>query len=53
MLIKGPITPFVAALALLVLAVRDRDLGWAKGMRPGLGLLIVVLVVMPWLTLML
>lgn len=52
-LIKGPITPFVVALALLVLAVRDRDLRWAKGMRPGLGLLIVVLVVMPWLTLML
>lgn len=52
-LIKGPITPLVIALALVALAWRDRDLKWAVGLRPGLGLLIVALVVLPWLSLML
>ncbi|MCZ8181751.1 MAG: glycosyltransferase family 39 protein [Beijerinckiaceae bacterium] len=52
-LVKGPITPLVAALAIAVLVWRDRELGWARGMRPGLGLLIVALVVLPWLSLML
>lgn len=52
-LIKGPITPLILALAMLVLAIRDRSFGWLKDLRPGLGLLIVALVVLPWLALML
>jgi 4-amino-4-deoxy-L-arabinose transferase-like glycosyltransferase len=52
-LIKGPITPLVACLALAWLLVRDRSLGWLKSLRPGVGLLIVLLVVMPWLGLIL
>ena len=52
-LIKGPITPLIALPALITLYVRDRDLGWAKAMKPGQGLLIIALIVLPWLTLML
>ncbi len=52
-LIKGPITPLVIALTLIVLAVRDRSLGWFRTMRPGMGLLIVALVVLPWLAMIL
>lgn len=52
-LIKGPITPLVVALMLAVLAFRDRTLGWLKTLRPGLGVLIVALVVLPWLVLIL
>ncbi len=52
-LVKGPITPLVAALAIGTLAIRDRGAGWLKGLRPGLGLLIVALIVLPWLVLIL
>jgi 4-amino-4-deoxy-L-arabinose transferase-like glycosyltransferase len=52
-LIKGPITPLIMLLALAVLAVRDRGLHWARGLRPGLGALIIGLVVLPWLVLIL
>ncbi|HRE21493.1 MAG TPA: glycosyltransferase family 39 protein, partial [Rhabdaerophilum sp.] len=52
-LIKGPITPLVVALTLIVLAVRDRSLGWFRQTRPGMGLLIVALVVLPWLAMIL
>lgn len=52
-LLKGPITPLIAALACLWLWARDRALGWIKTLRPGMGLLIVGLVVLPWLTLIL
>ena len=47
-LVKGPIVPLVLALALVVLAIRDRGLGWAKGMKPGKGLWIVGLIGRPW-----
>lgn len=52
-LIKGPITPLILMLTLAVLAYRDRTLGWLKSVRPGLGVLIVALVVLPWLVLIL
>lgn len=52
-LVKGPITPLVAALAIGTLAIRDRGAGWLKGMRPGLGLLIMALIVLPWLVMIL
>ncbi len=52
-LIKGPITPFILLLALGALAIRDRRIGWVKSLRPGLGLAIVALVVLPWLILIL
>ena len=52
-LIKGPITPLIALLALSVLAIRDRTLHWLGSLRPGLGALIIALVVLPWLVLIL
>lgn len=52
-LIKGPITPLIALLVLVALYIRDRDLGWAKGMQPGQGVLIIGLIVLPWLVLIL
>lgn len=52
-LVKGPIVPLIAALMLIVLAWRDRSLGWLKTMSPSLGLALVALVVLPWLVLIL
>lgn len=48
-LVKGPVVPAIAALMVLVLAIRDRDIRWTGALRPGLGLAIVALVVLPWL----
>jgi 4-amino-4-deoxy-L-arabinose transferase-like glycosyltransferase len=52
-LIKGPITPLVAALAIAVLWVRDRDARWLRGLRPLQGLGIVALIVLPWFVMIL
>lgn len=52
-LIKGPIVPLIAAVMLVGLALRDRGLAWAKTLRPGLGIVLVALVVLPWLALIL
>jgi hypothetical protein len=48
LLVKGPITPMVAGLAALVLSVRERSGRWLAALRPGWGLLLVVLIVLPW-----
>ena len=48
-LIKGPITLMVALLAALVLSVKERSARWLLPLRPWLGLIIVVLIVLPWL----
>jgi 4-amino-4-deoxy-L-arabinose transferase-like glycosyltransferase len=51
-LLKGPITPMVAGLAVLVLVVLDRRqaAGWAwlRGLRPAWGVPLMLLVVLPW-----
>ncbi|MDJ1157037.1 glycosyltransferase family 39 protein [Chelatococcus sp. SYSU_G07232] len=47
-LIKGPIAPMIAGLAALVLSVRERSGRWLLALRPGLGLVVVLLVVLPW-----
>lgn len=52
-LIKGPITAAIIALTLVTLAVRDRSLGWFAGMRPWMGLAIVLAVAAPWFTMIL
>lgn len=52
-LIKGPIIPLIVLLALGTLAIRDRDVSWLRSFRPGFGMLIVMLVVLPWLALIL
>jgi 4-amino-4-deoxy-L-arabinose transferase-like glycosyltransferase len=47
-LVKGPITPAIPALAALVLAWSDRSAGWLKRLRPWTGLAVVLVVVLPW-----
>ena len=52
-LIKGPITPLIPALAIVVLAVKDRSAGWLRGLRPLPGLVVCLLIVLPWFVLIL
>ena len=53
LLIKGPITPMFPAFAVLVLWAKDRSARWLTNLRPGLGLLWTVLLVLPWFVLIL
>lgn len=47
-LIKGPVGPLVAFLAMLVLVVWDRRTGWLASLRWWWGLIIVLAIVGPW-----
>jgi 4-amino-4-deoxy-L-arabinose transferase-like glycosyltransferase len=47
-LVKGPITPMVVALALIVLIVHERSARWLLPLRPIPGLLLFLLLVSPW-----
>ncbi len=47
-LLKGPITPMVAALACVTLAAWDRRAGWMRVLRPGWGVALTLLGVLPW-----
>lgn len=48
LLIKGPIVPMVWGLAILVLSIRERSFRWLKPLRFGPGLLLCLIVVLPW-----
>jgi len=48
LMVKGPIVPGLAFLTIAALSAYDRDLSWAKRLRPLAGLVIVLLVVLPW-----
>ncbi|PZR93323.1 MAG: glycosyl transferase [Stutzerimonas stutzeri] len=48
LLLKGPIVPMVWGLAVLVLSLRERSLRWFASLRPGPGLLLCLIVVLPW-----
>jgi 4-amino-4-deoxy-L-arabinose transferase-like glycosyltransferase len=56
-LLKGPIAPMVALLAGLTLALMDRPRGargwfaapWLPALRPGWGLPLMLLIVLPWM----
>jgi 4-amino-4-deoxy-L-arabinose transferase-like glycosyltransferase len=48
LLIKGPIVPMVWGLAMLVLCISERSVRWLKPLRFGPGLLLCLLVVLPW-----
>ncbi|MGL5361407.1 MAG: ArnT family glycosyltransferase, partial [Bosea sp. (in: a-proteobacteria)] len=48
LLIKGPIVPMVWGLAVLVLSLKERSFRWFMALKPGKGLLICLLVVLPW-----
>jgi 4-amino-4-deoxy-L-arabinose transferase-like glycosyltransferase len=47
-LVKGPITPMVAGLAIIVLAIADRKPGWLTRLKPIWGLIILLAIVGPW-----
>lgn len=47
-LIKGPVGPLVAFLAMLVLVIWDRRAGWLASLRWWWGLIIVLAIVGPW-----
>ena len=47
-LTKGPITPMVAVLTMVVLCIVHRRMRWLLGLRPWWGLLIVLAMVGPW-----
>ncbi len=48
LLIKGPIVPMVWGLAVIVLCVSERGVRWLKPLRFGPGLLLCLIVVLPW-----
>lgn len=48
-LIKGPVTPFVAAACLLALLAMERDVRWARPLLRPWGPLLAALIVLPWL----
>jgi 4-amino-4-deoxy-L-arabinose transferase-like glycosyltransferase len=48
LLIKGPIVPMVWGLAIIVLSISERGLRWLKPLRFGPGLLVCLIVVLPW-----
>jgi 4-amino-4-deoxy-L-arabinose transferase-like glycosyltransferase len=47
-LLKGPIGPMIAALAMLALWAQDRAAGWLKGLGWGWGLALVLALCGPW-----
>ncbi len=47
-LLKGPIGPMVAGLAVLALVVGDRGAAWLRALRAGWGAPLLLAVVLPW-----
>ncbi len=47
-LLKGPVPPAIALLTILVLRVADRRGGFLRTLRPLSGLLLMLLIVLPW-----
>lgn len=50
-LIKGPITPFVSLLTMASLSIFNREWRWMQRLKPLSGLIILLLIVLPWLIL--
>ena len=50
-LVKGPIVPLLSGLTALGVAYFDRDRRWIATLRPGRGISLTVLIVLPWLLL--
>lgn len=47
--LKGPVGPGIAVATAATLSIADRDIGWLRGLRPLIGIIIAVLAVVPWL----
>ena len=52
-LIKGPITPLIPALAALVLSSKGRSARWLRDLRPLAGIALVLVMALPWFVLIL
>jgi 4-amino-4-deoxy-L-arabinose transferase-like glycosyltransferase len=52
-LVKGPITPMIPLFAAIVLVTKDRGAAWLRDLRPLLGLLWLLVLVLPWFVLIL
>jgi 4-amino-4-deoxy-L-arabinose transferase-like glycosyltransferase len=50
-LVKGPITPLLSLLTVIVLVLLDRDRRWLRELRAGWGTLLAALIALPWLAL--
>jgi 4-amino-4-deoxy-L-arabinose transferase-like glycosyltransferase len=48
-LVKGPVAPALAAVTLVPLCLWDRQARWLGNFRPLLGLLVLLVIVLPWL----
>lgn len=47
-MVKGPVVPVIALLTMLTVAIADRSIGWLHGLRPVMGIPLVLAVVLPW-----
>ncbi|MBO0902061.1 ArnT family glycosyltransferase [Jiella sonneratiae] len=47
-LVKGPIAPLASLLTIGTLSFVERDWRWTRGLRPALGLPLLLLAVLPW-----
>ena len=47
-LIKGPLVLMFAGGTVVVLSIRERSLAWFRALKPGLGFLFVLVVILPW-----
>lgn len=47
-LVKGPLTPLVAALTLAGIALFDRERSWMRALKPLRGLAVLAFLVLPW-----
>ena len=47
-LVKGPITPLLAALTVAALLIFDRERGWFRDLKPLRGLAVTAAIALPW-----
>ena len=47
-LVKGPVMPMVVALAVVALAMADREAAWLRSLRAARGIPLMLAVVLPW-----
>jgi len=48
-LIKGPVAPLVSALTISALCISERRARWLRDLRPVAGIILLLLIVLPWL----
>jgi 4-amino-4-deoxy-L-arabinose transferase-like glycosyltransferase len=48
-LLKGPPAPMLAIVTAAALSIADRDARWLRGLRPAVGIALLVLLLAPWL----